>query len=438
MRKILVLTLREYRTSVRTKSFIVGIILAPILMGGGLIAFMLLKDRTDISDKKIVVIDHTEYMTEVLKEAAQYRNENDIFHSETGEQIRPAYILEFVEPETEDPFRQKLELSDRVRSHELHAYIEIGSGILYPGEDPENAKLQYFSEHSFMDDVLNWFGWPINNQLRKMRVADLGIDEAEMQDLFYWVNIESMGLVEIDRKTGDVKDAERSNELEAFFMPYILMLLMFMMVMMTAVPLLTSVMEEKLERIAEVILGSVTPFQFMMGKILGSISVSLTIAAVYVIGGIITADLMNAQDKIPYDVLPWFFIYMILFVVMVGSLMAALGSACNDNKDAQSLQFPAMIPVIIPMFIIVPVIQNPLSSFSTVLSLIPPFTPTLMLLRQSTQVSIPLWQPIAGVAGIILFTMLSVWIGGRIFRTGILMQGQKPTLKNLFRYAIRG
>jgi ABC-2 type transport system permease protein len=399
---------------------------------------MLMKDRTDITDRNIAVIDHTKYMTEVLEEAAKFRNENDIFNPESGDQVRPAYRLEFIEPDPEDPFGQKLALSDRVRSRDLHAFIEIGSGILHPGEDPEKARLQYFSEHSFMDDVLNWFSWPINNHLRKLRVAELGIEEEKMQDLFYWVNLESMGLVEIDRKTGDLKDAERTNELEAFFMPYILMLLMFLLVMMTAIPLLTSVMEEKLERIAEVILGSVTPFQFMMGKILGSISVSLTIAAVYVVGGVITADMMDVGDKIPYAVLPWFFAYMVLFVIMVGSIMAALGSACNDNKDAQSLQFPAMIPVILPMFIIVPVIQNPLSSFSTALSLIPPFTPTLMLIRQATQVSIPIWQPIVGMAGVVLFTLFSVWIGGRIFRTGILLQGQKPTLKNLFRYAARG
>jgi len=141
---------------------------------------------------------------------------------------------------------------------------------------------------------------------------------------------------------------------------------------------------------------------------------------------------------IPYHVLPWFFVYLILFVIMVGSAMAALGSACNDNKDAQSLQFPAMIPVILPLFIMVPIIQNPAGSMATTLSLIPPFTPTLMIIRLATPVTIPIWQPVAGLVGVILFTLFSVWAGGRIFRTLILMQGVKPKLGNLVKLVLRG
>jgi ABC-2 type transport system permease protein len=325
-----------------------------------------------------------------------------------------------------------------VRSKELHAFIEIGPGIIHPGEDPEKARIKYYSEHAFMDDVINWFSWPINNRIRQARIAELNIDEEEVGDLFHYTYIESMGLIKVDEKTGDVQDAERTNELQTFLIPYIMVLLMFLMVMMSAVPLLTAVMEEKLERIAEVLLGSVTPFQFMMGKILGSISVSLTISAVYVIAGVIAAKQMDVGELIPYDVLPWFFIYLVLFIIMVGSAMAALGSACNDNKDAQSLQFPAMIPVILPLFIMVPIIQNPVGSLATTLSLIPPFTPTIMIIRLATPVTIPVWQPIVGLIGVILFTVFSVWAGGRIFRTLILMQGSKPKLGNLLKLVFRG
>ncbi len=288
-----------------------------------------------------------------------------------------------------------------------------------------------------MDEIRYWFSNPINNRLRQIRITELNLDPQTTADLFIWYNVENMGLASVDRKTGDVKEAGKTNELQSFLVPYVMLLLMFLLVMMSAAPLLSAVMEEKLERIAEVLLGSVTPFQFMAGKILGSVSISLTSAAVYVIGGVIMARQMNAGDLIPYDVLPWFFIYMILFIIMIGSLMAALGSACNDSKDAQSLQFPAMIPVLIPLFIMVPVMQDPTSSFATWASLIPPFTPGLMLVRQATTVTIPAWQPVVGLVGIVLFTALTVWVGGRIFRTAILMQGQKPTLGNLVKYALR-
>ena len=117
--------------------------------------------------------------------------------------------------------------------------------------------------------------------------------------------------------------------------------------------------------------------------------------------------------------------------------MAGLGATCNDNKDAQSLTFPAIIPVILPMFIIVPVIQDPSGPLATTMSFIPPFTPTMMMIRMATPVTLPLWQPIVGLAGVILFTLFTVWVGARIFRTAILIQGQKPTVANLFKYAFR-
>jgi ABC-2 type transport system permease protein len=209
------------------------------------------------------------------------------------------------------------------------------------------------------------------------------------------------------------------------------------MVMMSAFPLLNAVMEEKNEKIAEVLLGAITPFQFMMGKVLGGIGVSLTIIAIYVAAGAFTMTYLGMESIIPYDVLPWFFIFAILFILMVGSGMAALGATCNDSKDASALTFPAIIPAIIPMFLIMPVIQDPTGPMATTLALIPFFTPSIMVVRLATTVTIPVWQPVVGLAGVILFTLFSVWIGARVFRTAILIQGQKPTVSNLFKYAFK-
>jgi ABC-2 type transport system permease protein len=438
MRKIFILARREYRTAVRTKSFIIGLVLAPVFMGGSLIAFALLKDKVDLTEKHIAVIDHSGIMADYLLQAVEERNNTEIFNPEKGEQVRPVYRLEIIPPNTADMLQLRIGLSEKVRRKQLHAFLEIGTEILHPGTDPEKSRIKYYSENSAMDEVRNWFSWPVNNRIRQLRVEELHLDEESMKDLFNWVDLDGLGLITVDKKTGDVQDARQISIGETIIVPYIIVFLMFMMVLMSAIPLLTAVMEEKMNRIAEVLLGSVTPFQFMMGKILGGIAVSLTASAVYVIGGIVTARYLKAGNMIPYDVLPWFFAYLILNIIMVGSGMAALGSACNDNKDAQALQFPAMIPVILPLFVMMPVIQEPLSSFSTGLSLIPPFTPMLMLLRLATPVSIPLWQPVAGLAGVIAFTIFSVWAGGKIFRTCILMQGQKPRLVNLVRYVVKG
>jgi ABC-2 type transport system permease protein len=90
------------------------------------------------------------------------------------------------------------------------------------------------------------------------------------------------------------------------------------------------------------------------------------------------------------------------------------------------------------MFVMMPVIQNPLGSLATTLSLIPPFTPMLMLVRQATQVTIPVWQPIAGLAGVVLFTLLSIWAGGRIFRSCIIMHGKRPKFGTLMKQLLKG
>jgi ABC-2 type transport system permease protein len=97
-----------------------------------------------------------------------------------------------------------------------------------------------------------------------------------------------------------------------------------------------------------------------------------------------------------------------------------------------------MLPVILPLFLMMPVIQDPSGPFAIILSLIPPFTPPIMMIRLATSVTIPVWQPIAGLVGVVVFALFTVWVGARIFRTAILMQGQKPSVANIVKYAFRG
>ncbi len=435
MDKILTLFKREYRAAVRTKSFLISLILVPIMMGGGFLAVIIMENKQETEDKNFAVIDHSGMMVESLKKALEIRNEKDIYDPETGEKAMSAFHVEFLEPAA-DIMEQQRALSERVKSTELHAFIEIGPDILHPSEESESY-LRYYSEHSFGDDIRYWFRNIINDQLRMLRVSELNLDAEQTSDLFKYLNVEGMGLVTVDKKTGEQQAAEESNELQSFLVPYVITLLMFMLVMMSAIPLLAAVMEEKTEKIAEVLLGTITPFQFMMGKVMGGIGVSLTTAAIYVTAGIFTLNRLGYESLIPYEILPWFFIYTILFIIMVGSGMAALGATANDNKDAQFLTFPGIIPVILPMFIMVPIIQDPSGTLATTMSLIPPFTPTIMMIRLATEVTVPTWQPIVGLMGVILFTLFSVWIGARVFRTAILLQGQKPTIANLFKYAFK-
>jgi len=438
MNKIWILFKREYRAAVRTKSFIISLLLVPIMMGGGFAAMIIMEKNKDTDDKKFVVIDHSGLMTRPVNQALETRNSEEIFHTITGEKIDAAYMVEFMEPDLQDPEGQQLSLSARVESQELHAFIEIGPDILHPAGEETKAYLKYYSQHSFNDQIRYWFQNVVNNNLRELRAAELNLDETQAKDLLWWINVEGMGLVTVDKRTGEQQEAEKTNELQTFLVPYVLLIMMFMLVMMSAIPQLSSVMEEKNEKIAEVLLGTITPFQFMMGKVMGGIGVSLTTAAIYVSAGVFTLNYIGMESLIPVDVLPWFFIFTILFILMVGSGMAALGATCNDNKDAQSLTFPGILPAIIPMFLIAPIIADPTGPLATTIALIPPFTPTVMVMRMASPVTIPMWQPIVGLIGVTLYTIFTVWIGARIFKTAILIQGQKPTISNLFKYAFKG
>ena len=438
MRKILRLVRREYLASVRTKGFIIGLMLAPIIMGGSIIAMVLFEGHVDTTDRNVAVVDRSGVVVEALVEAAKVRNAEEVYDKETGEKVMPAYLIEIIEPNELDAAAQRLELSNRVRSKQIHAFVEIGESVLHPRDDPEASRIAYYAESAAMDEMRSWIAGPINKQLRQLRLADAGVDESAVSDLFDWLPVEGMGLVSVDKETGKVKEAERSSEAEAFIVPFVMLMLMFLMFMMGAMPLLNAVMEEKSQRIAEVILGSVQPFQFMMGKLLGGVFVALTGAAVYVIGGILAVRYMGMEAYIPYHVLPWFFVYMLAAILMMGAIYTALGSACNSSAEAQSLSLPAMLPLLIPIFVALPVLEEPLSTFATGLSLFPPFTPMLMLLRLSMPAGIPMWQPWVGLVGVVLFTVFSVWVGGRIFRVGILMQGAPLKLSNIFRWAFRG
>lgn len=436
MYKILRFTLREYMAAVKTKGFIIGLLLAPIFMSGSVIAMALLKDHVDTRTRNIAVIDETGQIGQVLVDLAEYRNGNEIFDEETGEQVQPEYVIQLLDAEA-DRQAQLSNLSEQVRSGDLHAFLVIDPHVIHPMEDPDNAQASYHAESAALDDVRGWLQWPINNHLRKLRLSEAGVEESQIPDLFHWVSVDATGLLSIDEE-GNILDAEETNEIQAIAAPLILVMFMFMIAMMGAIPLLSAVQEEKGMRIAEVLLGSMSPFQFMAGKVLGGLAVALTSILVYVGGGVLFMEWRGMDAFIPYDVLPWFLTNAVILIFMLGSLMAALGSVANDAKDAQSLSFPAMLPMMIPMFTLMPVVKEPLSSFSTWMSLIPPFTPMVMTLRMSTPVTIPAWQPWAGLIGVIIFTLLVMWGGARLFRTAILMQGVPLKFSNILRWMTKG
>ena len=241
------------------------------MMGGGFAAVIIMENKTDTDDKQFVVMDHTGELRSTVEEKVDWRNQNQIIHERSGEQVKPRFVIEFVEPDQENPIRQQTELSNRVKSGELHAFIEIGPDFIHDHGNPSGAYLKYYTEHQFNDPFDGWFSDILNKKAQLLRAKELNLDEAQTRHLTKWIGITGMGLVSVDKKTGETQEAEKADELQSFVVPYVMMILMFMLVMMGAIPQISAIMEEKNEKIAEVLLGTVTPFQFMMGKVLGGI-----------------------------------------------------------------------------------------------------------------------------------------------------------------------
>jgi ABC-2 type transport system permease protein len=220
--------------------------------------------------------------------------------------------------------------------------------------------------------------------------------------------------------------------------PFGLLMLMFMVVMVGATPLMQGVVEEKMQRIAEVLLGSVRPFQLMFGKLLGTVGVSLTLVAVYIGGAYYAANKYGYADRLPAEIVGWFFAYQVLAIILYGSLFIAVGAACSDMKETQSLMWPVMVMAMLPMFVAFIVIREPNSPFATWASFFPPATPMLMIARQAVPPGIATWQPVLGIVLVLLTALFCVYAAGRIFRVGILMQGKGAKIGDMVRWVIRG
>jgi ABC-type Na+ efflux pump permease subunit len=237
---------------------------------------------------------------------------------------------------------------------------------------------------------------------------------------------------------GEIEKAKNRQEVITILLPLGLMMFMFMIIMMSAQPMLESVLEEKSNRIAEVLLGSATPFQIMAGKLFGNVAGSLTVAAIYVTGAYGLARYNDALDLVPFDVLPWFAVFMLLAVLMFSSIFMAIGASVNQLKEAQSLLLPVWILIVAPLFVWLNIVREPTGSFATWFSLIPPFVPMLMCLRLSATSAVPLWQPILGLILMLGMTFVCVFAAGRVFRIGMLAQGRAPKISELLRWAISG
>ena len=428
MNKIWRVAQTEFSNSVRSKGFIIGLLAMPImlLVMGGIQMFAL--EHTDTTERKFAVVDHTgvvfKWLVEANKDRTDYFGKNDDFTPYT-----PLNLTGKLDHLTEAEL--PLELSNQVRDEEIFAFVVIGKDALNP--DIEESQFRYFSASPLYTDLPEWLERVVQSKVQSSRIQKAGMDSKTVERLTARVPMQRLGLATRDA-TGNVKEAEEDTEIKNTVVPMVGMFLLYMLLMTCTPSLLTSVMEEKMNKISEFLVSAITPFQLLMGKLIGVLMVSLLLSTLYLLSISVIASQFGLTDEVTPLKIACFYLFLILGGLMLGSVCVAIGAACNEIRDSQSLMFPVMMIAVFPMMIWVPVMQSPDGIMARSFSLIPPFTPMLMMLRLSIPPGVPLWELILGIVLTTAFSILCVMAAGKIFRIGILSQGQAPSIAKMVKW----
>jgi ABC-2 type transport system permease protein len=437
MDKIWRITRTEYLNSVRSRAFLIGLIMLPVFMFGGVLVQRLARNKIDISPRRFAVVDRSGKFFRVIAARAAERNDRDIFdwsNGKKGRQIQPTFVPQEFHPARDEEKAPDLVLSRKVRAKELFAFVIIGADV---GETSsgKDAEVAYHTETPAYQDLPGWLERTLSQECLRLRIAAAQLDEKMIHRLTEPVRIRNLGLTEV-KASGQVVKARETNPVATFALPMGSMFLLFMLVMTSAPNLLNTVLEEKMNKIAEVLVASVSPFQLMLGKLFGAVLVSMTLSFLYLSAVAVLSWKFKFAQFIPVSIYFWFILFQFLAFFIYGSVFLAIGSTCNEIRDAQSMMAPAMLIVMLPVFVWVPVMQSPTSAFSRTMSFIPTATPMLMLLRIAAKPGPPWWEILVSVCITTVFMLACVWIGAKIFRVGILSQGQPPTFRKLISWAI--
>ena len=422
---------REYITRVRRRSFILATLLTPI----GLALFAVVANAVfsygNDDEKRIAVIDEGKLFNGVLPD------ENGLY-------------FKFVDTPLAD-------LKQEIEESEDYAGILVIPVVHNPKS--RNFRVELFSDETMGIETQSRIKDRIEEALRRYKIDALEIDRATLASLDSDVSIRVRSLV---TEEGESDDRSMASAVGAGI-GTVMGFLMYISVFVYGMMVMRSVMEEKTNRIVEVIISSVRPFTLLLGKIIGVGLLGLTqvltwmimIPALFFLVGVFLgfdaepSQMPNSPDMDPAEmqslvdqvvaglgdlnwwiILPCFILYFLGGYFMYASLFAAVGSAMGDDLgEGQTLTIPITIPVILAFYIMMAAIQNPNSSLAVWSSIFPLFAPIVMPARLAFDP--PLWQVAASLVSVFLFAMLMVWMASRIYRIGILNYGKKSSLKDM-------
>ena len=434
--KIGIIIGREFNERVRKKSFIITTLLTPLLIIGLMVAPTLMMTYSSSETKKIAVVDDSGIIAPQLYSNEEVQFEHLQLPIETVRQLPPeAYF----------------------------AILHICNDIM---SNPTAARL--YTDTSVGMGLETGICSQIESIIEAEKLKSYNIENIQQ----ILAQIETKVSLQTFKSSADQeKEESATSSIVATVIAYILSFMLYMFLIIYGAMVMQSVIEEKNNRVLEVMVSSVRPFQMMLGKILGVASVAVVqiltwlviilVAGAFLVPALLPEDITTAiammqqgasagvaAPDADVDLLQALLtltdigyiakIFATLLLFMVGgfllyaAMFAAVGSSVDNPQDAQQLQLPITLPIILALIIMINVIYDPTSEIAFWFSMIPFTSPIVMMAR--IPYDIPMWEIIVSLILLYATFAVTVWGAAKIYRVGILMHGKKPTLKELWRW----
>lgn len=421
MNKLLLIIKREYLSKVRKKSFIIMTLLTPLFMIGIFVVPTLLAYNND--EKSTVAIVNQSNFNElelVSTNSIDYKALKQINFEENKSALIDTYDFLIIIPNVD-------------------SLAELENSIKVYSENQMSLSIKLNIENQ------------IDKQLTNLYLIKNGIDLEKIKDSESNTKLQTFVVDEDGENTAGNSEASFGTGLMGGFLIYIFIFMYGTMVM-------RSVIEEKTNRIVEIIISSVKPFELMLGKIISVALVGLSQFALWIILGLLflliangflsteidIANLSESGNALPSELsgsltslpikslLITFLIYFLGGYLLYGSLFAAIGSASDQETDSQQFIVPITIPLILSFILVQVVIDNPHSGMAYWLSMIPFTSPIIMIAR--IPFGVPIHELILSITLLILGFLFTTWLAAKIYRVGILMYGKKISYKELWKW----
>jgi len=434
MSKFWVVFKNEYAQVVKKKSFIVGIFLTPALMAVFSLLPAYLAGKASTTEH-LAVIDLSQ--TGV---GAKFKGALEKYKLDDGQ--TPHYVVDTVMellPADSVSFQRKLDTLKSILNNDEIKYIMV----FKPNMEQADSNMILVSNSEGIRSVGNF-----ESEISKI-AATLRLEKSN-------INLSVDSVLALTRRVNlpqmDAKGESISFELKWFASLMFVMVIYFIIIGYGQI-IMRSVIEEKSSRIMEVLVSSVTPFQLMLGKVLGLGGATLTQlfiwiilgAVVYMGSGAMAIAINPGILHVIYNpvVLVFFGLFMIFGYILFSTLFLLVGSVVNSDKEAQNFIFPITMLLVLPIIIGISVIQDPNSTMARTFSMIPLFTPTLMMMRivfiapSATHYSFfsgILAEATLAFILLVITAVLIIWLASKIFKVGILMYGKRPTLAEIVKW----